>query len=140
MSTLPPLLDSLTQSMKAMSEHQRVIAENIANGETPGYKARTVTPQDFSQLLANYGTTSGTPHVARPHVDLSSSMVAMGARPPRGGSNVVLDEDTTETKPDGNNVTLEDQLLTLGQVQTDYTAATNIYKKQMGLLRLALGE
>jgi flagellar basal-body rod protein FlgB len=51
----------------------------------------------------------------------------------------VLDGDTTETKPDGNNVTLEDQLLTLGQVQADFAAMTNLYRKQMGLMKTALG-
>ncbi len=139
MSSLPPLLDSMASAMKAMSQHQRVIAENIANGETAGYKARTVAPEDFSSLLAAYGDGAGTPRVARPRVSLSSSMVALGAQAPEGSGGVILDSNTSETKPDGNNVTLEDQLLTLGEVQTDYSAVTNLYRKQMGLLRLALG-
>lgn len=139
MSTLPPLLDGMAASMKAMAEHQRVISENIANSETPGYKARTVSAPDFSSLVAQYGEAAGAPHVARPHVSLSASMTALGARAPQGGGGIVLDSDTTETKPDGNNVTLEDQLLSLGQVQADYTAMTNIYKKQMNLMKLAIG-
>lgn len=139
MSTLPPLLDGMAASMKAMAEHQRVISENIANSETPGYKARTVTAPDFSSLVAQYGEAAGVPHVSRPHISLSASMTALGARPPEGGGGIVLDSDTTETKPDGNNVTLEDQLLSLGQVQADYTAMTNIYKKQMNLMKLAIG-
>ncbi|MFC0686489.1 MULTISPECIES: flagellar basal body rod protein FlgB [Sphingomonadaceae] len=139
MSTLPPLLDGMAASLKAMAEHQRVISENIANSETPGYKARTVTAPDFSSLVAQYGEATGTPHVARPRIELSAAMTALGARPPQGGGGIVLDSDTSETKPDGNNVTLEDQLLTLGQVQADYTAMTNIYKKQMNLMKLAIG-
>lgn len=139
MSTLPPLLDGMAASMKAMAEHQRVISENIANSETPGYKARTVSAPDFSSLVAQYGEAAGAPHVTRPHVSLSASMTALGARAPQGGGGIVLDSDTTETKPDGNNVTLEDQLLSLGQVQADYTAMTNIYKKQMNLMKLAIG-
>ncbi len=139
MSSLPPLLDGMAASMKAMAEHQRVISENIANSETPGYKARTVTAPDFSSLVSQYGEATGVPHVSRPHVELSASMTAMGARAPQGGSRVVVDSETSETKPDGNNVTLEDQLLSLGQVQADYTAMTNIYKKQIGMLKLALG-
>lgn len=139
MSSLPPLLDGMAASMKAMAEHQRVISENIANSETPGYKARTVSAPDFSSLVSQYGEATGTPHVARPQVQLSASMTALGARPPQAGGRIVLDSDTGETKPDGNNVTLEDQLLSLGQVQADYTAMTNIYKKQIGLLKLALG-
>jgi len=42
-------------------------------------------------------------------------------------------------KPDGNNVTLEDQLLKMGQVQTDFATMTNLYRKQMSLMKTALG-
>ncbi|MBH0111934.1 flagellar biosynthesis protein FlgB [Novosphingobium sp. YJ-S2-02] len=139
MSSVPPLIAGMTRSMKAMAEQQRVIAENVANSETPGYKARTVTAPDFSALVQHYGGAAGSPGVARPTVEISAAMSALGASAPQAGSRVVLDSATSETKPDGNNVTLEDQLLALGQVQTDFTAATNIYKKQMGLMRLALG-
>lgn len=140
MSTLPPLFDGMGRAMKAMAEHQRVIAENVANSETPGYKARTVEPQDFSALVNGQLGSTGTPHVARPHIELSSGMTALGAKPPQAGGRIVLDSSTSETKPDGNNVTLEDQLLALGQVQQDYAAMTNLYRKQMALMKTAVGK
>ncbi|MDF2637928.1 MAG: flagellar biosynthesis protein FlgB [Novosphingobium lindaniclasticum] len=139
MSSLPPIFDGMAQSMKFMAEHQRVIAENIANNETPGFKARTVEAPDFSSLVSQYGGAGGTPRVSRPKVELSGGMTALGARPPQGGSRVIADSNTTETKPDGNNVTLEDQLLNLGQVQADFAAMTNLYRKQIGLMKTALG-
>jgi flagellar basal-body rod protein FlgB len=135
----PSLLVGIGQSMKHLSERQRVIAENIANGETPGFKARTVTTPDFSSLVKVYGGNGGKPEISRPKVQLSGGMSAMGARPPQAGGTVTLDSDVTETKPDGNNVTLEDQLLKMGEVQSDFAAMTNIYRKQLGLLKLALG-
>ena len=42
MQTTSPLLGSIVQSMKQLSERQRVIAQNIANSETPGFKAQEV--------------------------------------------------------------------------------------------------
>ncbi|MFT4057277.1 MAG: flagellar basal body protein [Novosphingobium sp.] len=140
MSTLPPLFDGMGRAMKSMAERQRVIAENVANSETPGYKARTVEAPDFSSLVDGQLGSSGTPHVARPHVELSSSMTALGATAPQAGGRIVLDSNTSETKPDGNNVTLEDQLLSLGQVQQDYAAMTNLYRKQMALMKTAVGK
>ncbi|HUD31165.1 MAG TPA: flagellar biosynthesis protein FlgB [Novosphingobium sp.] len=128
------------RAMKAMAEHQRVIAENIANGETAGYKARTVEAPDFSTLVEQYSGSGGAPHVARPTVGLSGGMAALGAHAPQAGGRVVLDSGTSETKPDGNNVTLEDQLLALGQVQSDFAAMTNLYRKQIGLLKSAIGK
>lgn len=140
MSTLPPLFDGMGRAMKSMAERQRVIAENVANSETPGYKARTVEAPDFSSLVDGQSGSSGTPHVAHPHVELSSSMTALGATAPQAGGRIVLDGNTSETKPDGNDVTLEDQLLSLGQVQQDYAAMTNLYRKQMALMKTAVGK
>ena len=51
----------------------------------------------------------------------------------------MLDENTVETKPDGNNVTLEEQVLKLGAVQSEFAALTNLYRKQMQLLKTATG-
>lgn len=133
------LLSGIGQSMKHLSERQRVIAENIANNETPGFKARTVAAPDFSALVAAHGQSGGKPRIARPQVSLSGGMMAMGAHPPLGGSAITLDSDVTETKPDGNNVTLEDQLLKMGAVQSDFAAMTNLYRKQIGLLKTAIG-
>lgn len=123
--------------MKALSQRQQVIAQNLANSETPGFKARETVAPDFAALLAAQGG-GGTPRVARPEVRISSGMAALGARQPDGGS-IVADRDTGETKPDGNNVVLEEQMLKMGQVQADYAAMTSIYRKQMGLLKSAIG-
>ena len=136
-STMPALIAGLTRSMKALSLRQQVIAQNLANSETPGFKARETVAPDFAALLAAQGER-GTPRVARPQVRISSGMAALGARQPAGG-NIVADRDTSEVKPDGNNVVLEDQMLKLGQVQSDFAAVTGIYRKQMGLLKTAAG-
>jgi flagellar basal-body rod protein FlgB len=136
MPTLPPaLITGLTQAMKALSQRQQVIAQNLANSETPGFKARETVSPNFSALLAAQGD-GGPPKVARPGVTITSGMAALGARQPDGGS-IIADRDTGETKPDGNNVVLEEQMLKMGQLQADYTAVTSIYRKQMGLLKTA---
>lgn len=139
MTSSTTLLSGIAQSMKHLSERQRVIAENVANSETPGFKARTVVAPDFSSLVEVYGAAGGKPRVARPQIGLSSGMAALGARPPESAGGGVLDNDIMETKPDGNNVTLEDQLLNMGAVQSDFAAMTNLYRKQLGLLKAAIG-
>lgn len=140
MSNLPPIFAGIEQAMRHLSDRQRVIAQNIANSETPGYRARDVEAPDFAGLVQATSGGRGQPRVARPSVALTAGMAAMGASQPQAGSGIVLDRDVSETKPDGNNVTLEDQLLRLGQVQQDFTALTSLYRKQMGLLRTALGK
>ena len=136
MTDSPRIVQGITAAMRHLSDRQRVIAENIANGETPGYKARTVATPDFGSMLK---VSSGRGQVARPTVALTSGMAALGARPPRTG-NIIPDRSVSETKPDGNNVTLEDQLLQMGQVQSDFATLTNLYRKQMSLLKTAIGK
>lgn len=129
------LIDGMTARMRHLADRQRVIAENVANSETPGFKARELEEPDFARLL---DLRSG-PSVVRPTVQATSAMAALGAAPPRSAGGTILDRDITETKPDGNNVTLEDQLLKLGQIQADFATLTNLYRKQLQLLKIALG-
>lgn len=137
-TSTPPLLTGIGLAMKNLSERQRVIAQNIANSETPGFKAREVNAPNFSSLLAAQDK-GGKPAVARPHITLSSGMAALGARQIMSG-NVVADRDVSETKPDGNNVVIEDQLLKMGQIQADFATMTSLYRKQIGLLKAAIGK
>jgi flagellar basal-body rod protein FlgB len=133
---MPPILSGIRRQMETLSDRQRVISQNIANSETPGFKARTVEDADFSDLV---GSSAGGITIARPQVQLTAGMKGLGAIQP-AGAGIVLDKDISETKPDGNNVTLEDQLLKLGQTQADFTAMTNLYRKQLNMLKTAVGK
>lgn len=132
--TSPALLRGIGAAMRHLSDRQQVIAQNIANGDTPGYKARDVEAPSFAGMVEAGGATQ----VARPTVQISPGMRALGASPQRSGA-IVLDTNVVETKPDGNNVTLEEQVLKLGAVQSEFTALTNLYRKQMQLLKVATG-
>lgn len=135
MANVPPLIAGIGAQMKHLAERQRTIAQNLANSDTPGYKAREVEAPDFAGLLG----AGGISRVPRPRVQITGGMAALGARPPRHAHSI-LDRDISETKPDGNNVTLEDQLLKMGQVQADFAAMTGLYRKQQAMLRTALGK
>jgi len=130
----PPILAGIRDRMQNLSERQRVVATNIANSETPGYKSREVEAPSFAGLVNG----SGVIQVAKPRVELTSAMKSLGAIQP-AGAGIVLDKDISETKPDGNNVTLEDQLLKMGEIQADFTAMTSLYRKQMSMLKTAVG-
>lgn len=138
MSSTPPLIEAITRSLHHLAARQRVVAGNIANNDTPHYQAQEIAAPDFSALLAEQLEGVRVIRVTHPVIGASAQMLALGATPPRD-TRIVRDEGVSETKPDGNNVTLEDQLLKLGQVQADYGALTNIYRKQMALLSAAIG-
>lgn len=131
------LVGTIAQAMRHLGERQRVIAQNIANSDTPGYRAQELAPESFAAMVDG-GAKAGV-SVPRPHISLSDGMQRLGAKQPDTG-RIIADPDIAEVKPDGNTVTLEDQVLKMGQIQADYAALAGLYRKQMALTRSALGK
>jgi flagellar basal-body rod protein FlgB len=46
-----PILSMLRTRMQWHQERQRVLAENVANAETPRYRARDLAPPNFASTL-----------------------------------------------------------------------------------------
>jgi len=131
------ILDAIGAKLKHLSVRQEVVAANIAHANTPGYKARDVGAPDFSALL---GETSkaGKAEIGVPRVRVSDSMTQLGAGPTKVGE-IRRGGTSYEVKESGNNVVLEEELMKMAQLQMDYAAMTNLYRKQTGLLKIALG-
>ena len=132
------LLKGVQQRMSHLAARQKVVAQNLANSDTPGFRARDVAAPDFKDLLAATTGSSGSAQVSRPQIAPTAQMVALGAAPGRMTS-IVEDSSSSEIKPDGNNVVLEEQMLKLGQVQTEFASLTNLYRKQIDILKRAVG-
>ncbi len=127
-----PLLNAITAKLKYLSHSQRTIAQNVANADTPGYRSKTVAAPDFGAMLGGAGGSGrGGISVRAPQIG--------GAANGADGGRVRTADSATEVKPNGNNVTVEEELLNIAQVQMDYAAMTNLYRKQTGLLKIALG-
>ena len=125
-----PLVGMLTHQMDWLSQRQRVIGQNIANADTPGYRALDIEPIDFERALRNQqgqlklARTSAS-HVASPG-DAETFRTARERTP-------------YETAPAGNQVVLEEQMMKMSQTAGDFEFVTNMYRKYMGLYRMALG-
>lgn len=131
------ILDAIGAKLKHLSVRQQVIAGNIAHANTPGYRARDVKAPDFSVMLGET-TKAGRAEIAVPRVLVSASLTRLGAAPADTG-DVTRGETGYEVKESGNTVILEEELMKQAQVQIDYAAMTNLYRKQAGLLKIALG-
>ncbi len=95
---------------------QAVISRNVANADTPGYRARDIEPFDAAYARA---------------------ISAGGAA---GVKFSEFDIDTPGTSsPNGNTVSIEDQMLRAGATSRDHDAAVTIYSKAMSMLRAAVG-
>jgi len=115
-ATTLPGLDRLAQHLGYHVERQSVVAGNLANLDTPGYRARDVT---FSEAL----TTENT-----------------------NGSTTMSFERATETADDevpdedGNTVALERQIARMDEVNIQYRAVAEVLSRRIGMLRYAAGD
>jgi len=124
----PQGLDGLlTQKIAYLNQRQAVLAENVANADTPGYKAHDLTPFTFDDALKQ---TSVGMTITDPRHIIPASMAGVN-----GQSTKVK---TLETLPDGNSVDLESEMMKVGETAVDYQAITSIYKKVSGWFNIAL--
>ena len=118
-----PLFDALKARMSWHHARQKVLAENVANADTPGFRPLDVKPPAAA--------TGG----------LQLSRTAEG-HIPLGGSNPNSDprqQRRFETTPSGNGVSLEDEMMKIAQNNQDYQLAATLYQKSLGLMKTAIG-
>lgn len=133
------IFQAVTGRMRELQAKQQVIAQNVANADTPGYQARELVERDFSDVLSRVAGSSGTAKVAKPGIVVPAEMKALGSQA-AARVDTRVERGAFEVKPNGNSVVLEEQLLSLADVQMEYTALTNLYRKQAGLLKTAMGK
>lgn len=123
------LVNLITKRMGYLSERQKVLAQNIANADTPNYRAQDMKQMDFAKALAQQ-TRTVSPAVTDPrHISPVQSGGTFGLN--RG-------KNPYETAPDGNSVVLEEQANKMAQNQIDYATATSLYSKYISMVKLAI--
>lgn len=125
------LLSALTDKMRWHQQRQDLLSQNVANADTPGYKGRDLKTPDFG---AELGGMSLAP-VATEATDPMHFAVAAGDDDPLGSEQ----QASFEVTPEGNGVTLEDEMMKVTANQMDYEAVTSLYTKSLQLLRTAIG-
>lgn len=128
------LFKGLGAKMDYLNQRQRIIAQNVANSDTPGYQPQDLLPVDFGKVLKNVINHN------KLSVDLETTN--QNHMPPPGKVvNPRSDEqdETYEVAPAGNAVIMEEQLINAGATVADYNLMTNLYQKHVGMIRTALG-
>jgi len=133
-----PIMAALKKKMHWLNNNQTVLSENIANADTPGYRAKELEKQDFSDLVEHL---SGSQQTAARSVDLKTSNARhMNVAGSTGGDAPVKEVKDAEESLSGNSVVLEEQMISIADNQMKYGMVVNLYKKNMGLLKMALGK
>lgn len=135
-----PAFQLLKSRMRYLQARQKVLAANVANSDTPGFR-----PKDIEQAGID-PTARGGSNPRRAAAVQTSGPIALAVTSPAhltssengvGGS----EENGTryETRPSGNSVSLEDEMMKVAQNQSDFQAAATLYQRSMNTLRLAIG-
>lgn len=129
----PPLQRLVSTKLAWASERFGVLAQNLANADTPDYRARDIKSPDFERMLMS-DTVGQTPQL---QVTQAGHVLPVAQQGNLFGSRGT---DSFEISPTGNGVVIEEQMQKLGETQMDYGMATGIYTKFKGFLRSAMGD
>ena len=124
-----PLFSLLAGRMSWLTQRQSVLAENVANADTPNYVARDMKPMDFENMLAGQNTPNGLMTTNVRHIAVRAS----------GGGFEQEDAAGEGGSPTGNAVSIEQEMIKLSDTQIQYQTATNLYQKTVNMFRTALG-
>lgn len=123
----------LRNRMQWHQTRQKVLAENVANANTPGFRARDLRAPVFrpdGSLAASQ--SQGVP------VERTSPLHLAGT------ASAETSEDRARTRfdavPSGNAVSLEDEMIKSADNQADYQLAASLYQKSLQMLRTAVGK
>ena len=119
------LFDLAEKRLAWIDRRQALLAQNIANANTPGYQSKDLSA--FAQSLAQ----------AAPDLAVTNPMHI--ASSPGAGAGVHGDRPTARA-PDGNAVSLEEQLVKVADTEGAHALVTNLYKKYVGLFQTVLGK
>ncbi len=109
------------------STRQAIISENIANSDTPGFRARDV--EEFSSALGDRLAPLSARMTRPQHIPFTteSQFRVLDATIPGAES------------PNGNSVSLEDQMMRAAEVRQSHDMALGVYQKSLDILRGSLG-
>lgn len=122
-----PYVMKLAQDLARYSgARQAQIAKNIANADTPGYRARDLS--DFSQSYQQNKTNtemrlSRPGHIERPGLAGGVRTVEIGG----------------EAAPNGNDVSIEEQMSLSTDARSKHDLALTVYRSSLEILRTSLG-
>ncbi|MFE1600863.1 flagellar basal body rod protein FlgB [Methylobacterium sp. ID0610] len=123
----------LRNRMQWQQTRQKVLAENVANANTPGFKARDLRAPVFRP---DGGLAASRP--AGIAVERTSPMHLAGSGP--AGAAEERERTRFDVVPSGNAVSLEDEMMKAADNQADYQLAASLYQKSLQMLRSAVGK
>lgn len=112
-------------------QRQRLLARNVANADTPGYRAQDLQP--FARTLAEAATGDGASPVQTNPMHLAGTLPSAAS-----GTDRMAKPDAKA--PDGNAVSLQDELAKVAETDHMQEFVLNLYHTYMGMFGTAIGK
>lgn len=129
-----PLFAMLKGRFGHLNERQRMISQNVANSDTPGYTPGDLKPYSF-QAQVKAAQAGGA--AAGPTAQAVTQPGHMTPNSPKRSPYKQVKARDSETTLDGNSVVLEEEMLKMAEARMNYDAAIGFYQKSLGMLRMA---
>jgi flagellar basal-body rod protein FlgB len=120
---VPSTIDALERAMTFHRERHAVLAGNIANLDTPGFR-----PQDLARPVEASSAAPAT--TDENHIPLAQSEQV----------TTTFDDGGQFHSPDGNAVQLERELAKIDANRARYSAASELVSRRLAMLRYAAGD
>lgn len=119
-----PMFGVMRQRLDWLNQRQQVLTQNIANADTPEYRARDLKKLDFETALRN-----SRPGQHQVNLKVTSANHIANRGGASGPFKEVDNRRPYETAPDGNQVVLEEQMVNMDATTTNHNLITQIYRK-----------
>ncbi len=123
---------SLFQVAHSLARHsgtrQAIVAQNIANADTPGYTARDVAP--FSTALPDKDASFGMVATRGAHLSGQRDQSDMQ----------VIEARSRSSEPNENTVSLQEEMLFAVEAKRQHSKALAIYKSGLRILRTSIND
>ena len=130
-SGFDPVIGALNASLNLRLANQNVISANIANADTPGYKAKTMEFESaLRNALAVEGRLGAEPRDSR----------HMAAHPTDPVSPEIYDDPNGVESLDGNTVDRAAEMSKMAENQILYDASVEMMKKKLGMLKYVIND
>jgi flagellar basal-body rod protein FlgB len=126
------LFKAMAAKMDYLDQRQRVISQNVANADTPGYLPHDLTKVDFGAVVQQVTKQN----LVRPEV---TDPGHIGGANDIGNPKSREQKTTYEVAPVGNAVIVEEQMINAARTTMDYNLMTTLYQKNVGMIRTAIG-
>lgn len=131
----------MRKRMAWLTDRQAVLAQNLANADTPNYASKDLSAPNFKRVLEAYGIGAGKGGAAAASAPVRLAATNAGhIQPPspEARAQPLGVKGGAERSPAGNDVSVEDQISKITDTQMDYQMTANLYRKHLAMIKSVL--